>query len=74
MDADWYAFCQAIYKGIEGREWEELHHHYRDMSKAARAKKPSEKAKRCGFVEEHLKDPIIALDKALKCVENQCQG
>ena len=24
--------------------------------------------------EEHLKDPIIALDKALKCVENQYQG
>ena len=24
--------------------------------------------------EEHLKDQIVALDKALKCVENQCQG
>ena len=24
--------------------------------------------------EEHLKDPIVALDKALKCVENQSQG
>ena len=24
--------------------------------------------------EEHLKDPISALDKALKCVENQYQG
>ena len=24
--------------------------------------------------EEHLKDPITALDKALKCVENQYQG
>ena len=23
--------------------------------------------------EEHLKDPIVALDKALKCVENSCQ-
>ena len=22
---------------------------------------------------EHLKDPIVALDKALKCVENSCQ-
>ena len=22
----------------------------------------------------HLKDPIVALDKALKCVENQYQG
>ena len=23
-------------------------------------------------IKEHLKDPIVALDKALKCVENQC--
>ena len=24
--------------------------------------------------EEHLKDPIVALDKALKCVEKQYRG
>ena len=24
--------------------------------------------------EEHLKDPIVALDKALKCVKNSCYG
>ena len=29
-------------KGIEGSEWEELYHHYREMSRAAGAKKPSE--------------------------------
>ena len=23
--------------------------------------------------EKHLKDPIVALDKALKCVENPCK-
>ena len=23
VDADWYAFCQALYKGIEGKDWEE---------------------------------------------------
>ena len=23
VDADWYAFCQALYKGIEGEDWEE---------------------------------------------------
>ena len=39
MDADWHAFCQAMYKGIEGIECEELYHHYRGMSKAAGAKK-----------------------------------
>ena len=24
VDADWHAFCQAIYKGIQGGDWEEL--------------------------------------------------
>ena len=24
VDAEWHAFCQAIYKGIEGKDWEEL--------------------------------------------------
>ena len=28
--------------------------------------------KRLALWEEHLKDPIMALDKALKCVENSC--
>ena len=23
VDADWYAFCQALYEGIEGEDWEE---------------------------------------------------
>ena len=42
FDADWHAFFQAMYKGIEGEEWEELYCHYRDTSKAKGAKKPSE--------------------------------
>ena len=52
MDADWHAFCQANYKGIgvreweiEGSGWEELYFHYRWMSKATGAKKPSESQK-----------------------------
>ena len=24
VDADWHAFCRAIHKGIEGKEWEVL--------------------------------------------------
>ena len=24
VDADWHAFCQANYKGIEGKDWEDL--------------------------------------------------
>ena len=39
VDADCHAFSQAIYKGIEGEEWEELYCHCRDMSKATGAKK-----------------------------------
>ena len=42
VDADWHAFRQAIYKGIGGKEWEELHYHHRELSQAAGANKPSE--------------------------------
>ena len=45
VDADWRAFCQAIYKGIEGEEWEELYCHCRGMSKATGAQKPKESQK-----------------------------
>ena len=102
MDADWHAFCQSIFQGIEGCEWEDLYFHYRKMSKAPGAQKPSESQEakalwalkaakdrwedcydparkdniqgrnqtRLELCTEHLKDPIIALDKTLKCVEN----
>ena len=40
VDVDWHAFCQAIYKGIEGKEWEELYYHYREMSQATGAERP----------------------------------
>ena len=42
VDADWHAFCQAIYKGIEGSEWEELFEHCKEMSEAAGVEKPNE--------------------------------
>ena len=45
VDADWRAFCQAIYRGIEGQEWEALYHHYRELNQVAGAKKPSESQK-----------------------------
>ena len=103
VDADWYAFCQALYGGIEGKDWEEMCDSYKVMSKAVGVKKPQEaqKAKtlwamkadkdrketfydpareednakrnktRLELWEEHLKDPIAALEMALKCVESQ---
>ena len=45
VDADWHAFCQAMYEGIEGRGWEELYDHCKEMSRAARVKKPKWKPK-----------------------------
>ena len=101
VDADRHVLCQAIYKGIEGEESEELYYHYREMSQATGARKPSasHKAKafwtmkaawdrseeyydparnedilgrtkiRLDLREEHLKDPIAALAKALECLE-----
>ena len=35
----------TLSKGIEGEEWEELFCHYREMSRATGAKKPSESHK-----------------------------
>ena len=103
VDGDWYAFCQTLYKGIEGEDWEEMHDPYKVMSKALEVTKPQEAQKaralwalkaakdrkeefydparkdniagrnttRLELWEEHLKDPIVALDKSLKCVEDQ---
>ena len=34
VDYDWYAFCQALYKGIEGEDWGELFDAYKEMSRA----------------------------------------
>ena len=42
VDADWHAFCQAIYKGSEGKEWEALHCHFRKLHQATGNKKPSD--------------------------------
>ena len=30
VDANWLAFCKAIYKGIERDEWKDLYCHYRE--------------------------------------------
>ena len=104
VDYDWYAFCQALYKGIEGEDWGEMYDAYKEMSRAVGVKKPQEaqKAKalwkmkasketgeeyydptradnirrrndtRIALWEEDLKDPIVALNNALTCVEHWC--
>ena len=45
VDADWYAFCQALYNGIEGEDWEEMYDSYKVMSEAVGVKKPQEARK-----------------------------
>ena len=44
VDADWYAFCQALYKGMEGEDREEMYDSYKVMTRAVGEKKP-QKAK-----------------------------
>ena len=39
VDADWHALAQAICGETEGSEWEELHDHDREISKATGARK-----------------------------------
>ena len=102
VDYDWYAFCQALYKGIEGEDWGEMYAAYKEMSRAMggeeatggpQSKNPlendggqgcrrrilrpvktvskEETRHHVALWEEHLKDPIVALEKALKVCGNQ---
>ena len=39
VDADWHAFCQAIYQEIEGQEWEAMYYHHKELHQAVRTQK-----------------------------------
>ena len=39
LDADWHAFCQAIYRGIDGSEWEERRGELYDYHKEMRGQR-----------------------------------
>ena len=45
VDHEWYAFCQALCKGIEGEDWEEMYEAYKEMSRAVGVKKQQEAQK-----------------------------
>ena len=45
VDADSHAFCQAIYRGIEGQEWEAMSYHDKDLHHAVKSKKPGDNKK-----------------------------
>ena len=78
LGADRQAVCQAFFKSIEGEDWGELHGACKEVSRAVGVKKPQEaqeaKAPRMRVKNStiqcvkrtSLKDPIAALEKALK--------
>ena len=37
MDEDLHSICQALYKGVEGSEWENLYHTYVELHKSCQA-------------------------------------
>ena len=45
VDVDWYAFCQALHKGIEGEDWGYMYESHKEMSRAVEVKKPQEAQK-----------------------------
>ena len=45
VDDDWHAFCQALFQGIEGEDWEELCDARKEMSRAVGGEKPQEAQK-----------------------------
>ena len=45
VNADLYAFCQALYKGIEGEDLEDMYFSYKEMSRAVEVEKPQEAQK-----------------------------
>ena len=41
MEEDWHAGCQAMYKGVQGAEWENLYHKVVAMNKEVNVRHPS---------------------------------
>ena len=56
VDDDWLAICQAIYKGVEGPEWEAMYCQYKELHQAAKSKNFIEKRKGQGTVVWALKE------------------
>ena len=45
VDEGWHAFCQAIFQGVEGPEWEAMYGQYKDLHQAMKSKKSGENKK-----------------------------
>ena len=51
VDADSHAFCQAIFQGVEGPEWDAMYYRYKDLHPSVKNKISEEKTRRlkcCG--------------------------
>ena len=47
VDHDWYAFCQALYIGIEGEDWGDMYEGQQRNELGCGVKKPQEAQKKC---------------------------
>ena len=45
MHEDWHAICRAIYKGVEGAEWETMYHKCEELQKVVKCNKSGENTK-----------------------------
>ena len=45
VDLDWHAFCQDIFQGVEGPEWDAMYSQYEDLHQAVKSKKSGEHKK-----------------------------
>ena len=45
VDAGWYAFCQLLYKCIDGEDWEDMYESYKEVSRTVGVKRPHEAQK-----------------------------
>ena len=58
VDYDWYAFCQALYIGIEGEDWGELYDAYKEISRP-RPQKLSGKRRQPRMQEKNTTTPRV---------------
>ena len=45
VDLDWHAFCQDIFQGVEGPEWDAMFSQYEDLHQVVKSKKSGEHRK-----------------------------
>ena len=75
---DWHAVCQAIYKGVEGEQWDYVQYKYLDTDTAVNIRTPSNNRKaktlwmsgstlRSGAVGDHATPDVFATSWVRAC-------